>query len=259
VEAKVAGWLGSVLDPWRRYATARDLAEELARYVVGEPILARPVGPIERAIKWARRKPAVAALLGLVALVSAAGLGGVNWQWRAAVRARDLAQARTQDALAAKAAEMEQAELTRQHLYDARMSLVQRNWETLTLEGHFGIIESVTFSPDGKRLASASQDKTVKLWNLGTGEEIYTLEGHTDAVNSVAFSPDGKRVVSGSRDHTIRVWDTATAQEVLSLVGHRGSVRSVVFSLDGKRIASASEDRTVRVWDARELDPKAGQ
>ncbi len=115
--------------PRRRYLSAQALAEDLGRYVAGEAILARPVGAFERAVKWARRKPAIAALLGLVALVTATGLGGVVWEWRAAVEARNLADARTTDALNAKAAEMEQAELARQSLYDARMNLVQRNWE----------------------------------------------------------------------------------------------------------------------------------
>ena len=141
----------------KRYASASALAEDLGRYLAGEPIVARPVTRSERAVKWARRKPAIAALMGLVAIVAALGLGGVLWQWREAVLARDIAQAREQDARDAEAKEREQAELAKQQtelatqrlrdtqkaqaeekkqtelaeqrLYDVRMNLVQHYWE----------------------------------------------------------------------------------------------------------------------------------
>ena len=83
-------------------------------------------------------------------------------------------------------------------------------------------VMSVAFSPDGKRLASASEDGTVKLWDAATGQETLTLKGHTDIVTSVAFSPDGKRLASASRDGTVKVWDAATGQEILTLKGHTG-------------------------------------
>jgi WD40 repeat protein len=83
--------------------------------------------------------------------------------------------------------------------------------ETLSLQGHTGPVESVAFSPDGKRLASASKDGTVKVWDAATGQEILTLKGHTDQVLSVAFSPDGKRLASASADGTVKVWDASHA------------------------------------------------
>ena len=98
----------------------------------------------------------------------------------------------------------------------------------------------MAFSPDGKRLVSASEDETVKVWDAATGQETLTLKGHTDRVASVAFSPDGKRLVSASWDKTVKVWDAATGQEILTLKGHTGHVVSVAFSPDGKRLASAS-------------------
>ncbi|KAL5531874.1 hypothetical protein ACEPAF_5437 [Sanghuangporus sanghuang] len=119
------------------------------------------------------------------------------------------------------------------------------------LEGHRGNVYSVVFSPDGKRIASGSADRTVRIWDADSGEVVSgPFEGHADSVNSVAFSPDGKRVASGSQDSTIRVWDADNGEPVLSpLEGHTGWVWSVTFSPDGKCIASGSSDRTIRVWD----------
>lgn len=77
----------------------------------------------------------------------------------------------------------------------------------LALKGHSNPARSVAFSPDGKRLASASEDCTIKIWNTGTGKEVLTLKGHSKAVVSVAFSPDGKRLASGSWDDTVKIWD----------------------------------------------------
>ena len=120
----------------------------------------------------------------------------------------------------------------------------------VTLRGHLGYVTSVAFSPDGKRLASASYDKTIKLWNLAAGTELLTLKGHSDVVWFVAFSPDGKRLASGSSDKTVKLWDAATGKALLTLKGHRGDVRSVAFLPDGRRLTSGSGDGSIRLWDA---------
>jgi WD40 repeat protein len=107
----------------------------------------------------------------------------------------------------------------------------------------------VSYSPDGKTLASASQDKTVKLWDVGTGKELKTLNGHQDRVLSVSYSPDGKTLASASSDTTVKLWDTVTGKELNTLNGHQSTVTSVSYSPDGKTLASASQDKTVKLWD----------
>ena len=105
------------------------------------------------------------------------------------------------------------------------------------------MVSSVAFSPDGTRIASSSGDKTIKVWDAASGQELTTLSGHTRRVQSVAFSPDGTRIVSGSIDKTIKVWDAASGQELTTLSGHTKTVQSVAFSPDGTRIASSSHER----------------
>ncbi len=111
------------------------------------------------------------------------------------------------------------------------------------------MVFSVVFSPDGKTLASASGDKTIKLWNRETGKEITTLRGHSSWVTSVVFSPDGKTLASASGDNTIKLWNWETGKEITTLRGHSDLVSSVVFSPDGKILASASFDKTIKLWN----------
>ncbi|OYE04064.1 WD40 repeat domain-containing protein [Nostoc sp. 'Peltigera membranacea cyanobiont' 232] len=117
------------------------------------------------------------------------------------------------------------------------------------LQGHDGFVRSVSFSADGKTLASGSDDNTIKLWNLETGKEIRTLKGHNSSVSSVSFSPDGKTLASGSYDKTIKLWNLETGKEIRTLKGHNSFVFSVSFSADGKTLASGSYDKTIKLWN----------
>jgi WD40 repeat protein len=119
-----------------------------------------------------------------------------------------------------------------------------------TLEGHSGFVYSVAFSHDSTRLASASDDNTVKIWDASSGVCLQTLEGHSDIVISVAFSHDSARLASASHDNTVKIWDASSGACLQTLEGHSNWVRSVAFSPDSARLASASWDRTVKIWDA---------
>ncbi len=109
---------------------------------------------------------------------------------------------------------------------------------------------AMAFSPNGTTLASGSDDNAVKLWDVATGQNIATFEGHTHAINSMAFSPDGTTLASGSDDNAVKLWDVATGQNIATFEGHTDAINSVAFSFDGTTLASGSRnDGLVKLWD----------
>ena len=125
---------------------------------------------------------------------------------------------------------------------DGRQQLIR------TLPGHQNTISQIKYSPDGKLIASAGWDNSIKLWDAENGKLMATLTGHTDGVNSIAFSPDGQTLVSGSEDKTIKIWDLANQPKLIkTLTGHTDSIKAVTVSPDGK-IASAGYDNTIKLW-----------
>ncbi|MFA5099250.1 MAG: WD40 repeat domain-containing protein, partial [Candidatus Omnitrophota bacterium] len=119
-----------------------------------------------------------------------------------------------------------------------------------TLHGHTDWVNTAQFSPDGKKIVTASDDGTAKVWDALSGKELLTLRGHAGWVLSAEFSPDSKKIVTASSDVTAKVWDALSGKELLTLQGHAGWVLSAEFSPDSRKIVTASFDKTAKVWDA---------
>jgi WD40 repeat protein len=284
-------------EPSKRYANAQELADDLGRFLKHEPIKARPTPAWEQGIKWMKRRPTQAALVGVstlallsllgeglgftlvVVLVTATGFVGVTWQWQRAERARREAA--------------DKAERLESNLYVHQISLAEREWvannlgraeelldqcpehlrcwewrflkrlhrsDCIVLQGRHSLIMCVTFSPDGRRLAAAGGD-TIHLWDVQEGREIGAFRGHDKQVREVVFSPGGSRLASVGEDGQGIIWDLASGQELLRLRGHDGPVLGVSFSQDGRWLATAGWDRTIKLWDAssgRELQTLRG-
>jgi WD40 repeat protein len=247
-------------EPGHRYARARELADDLRRFLRGEPIRARPAGPGERALKWARRRPAAAALiavsvLGLLAL-TAGSLVYASQQEHLRLAADQVAeQERELKRVAEGAAEQERSlkrvaeanELTaRRHFYVSDLNLVQKAWD----EGDHGLVRQLLerqLPPEGK--ADLRGFEWWYYWRLCNCAR-QTLGGHTGAVTSLAFSGDGKLMATGSADRIVRLWDAASGTvRALPRMAHTNQVRCVAFSPLGDRLASAGDDGKVYLWD----------
>ena len=124
--------------------------------------------------------------------------------------------------------------------------LYQRDLRTLA--GHTASVRSIAFAPDGRTVATASQDKTIKLWEIRTGKLLATLKGHQKSATSVAFSPNGKLLATGSDDNTVNLWNVEDRTLRATLAGHAHHVIAVGFLPDGKTLYSGSWDKTVKLW-----------
>ena len=127
------------------------------------------------------------------------------------------------------------------------VAITQADGTTVTLTGHRATVTSVAFSPDGKRVATASRDHDARIWDARTGALLEVLRGHFAIVSDARFSPNGRWVVTAG-PMTAGLWSSAGGLPVYLLKGHRGKLLSVAFSPDGGQIATGGEDGTVRLW-----------
>ncbi len=265
-------------DARKRYASAVALAEDLHRFLVGEPIRARPVGRVERLWRWCRRNPGVASLLGAVAASLLIGMATTSYY---AVQASN----REQDALANARRAQQERERSDHRWYAAEIHLAQKDWEEAqitalrqrlaafepqrpdapdlrgfewyylqrlcrldlcTLAAHAAAVRNIAYSPDGRRLASASGEYgkpgEVKVWDIVTGQELLCLREHPDLVSCIAFSPDGQRLATANGGFRtageIKIWSAADGHLLRSIAAHATPIRGLAFSPDGRRFAS---------------------
>jgi WD40 repeat protein/serine/threonine protein kinase len=256
--------------PAERYATVNALDEDLARFLRGDIVLAQADSMAYRMLKLVRRHRAAIAVASILMLTLTGGLVATTYEARLAARQRDAA-------LEAQLRSLTQTAATRLQNRDAAGALgivlevlphpgVPRSYTPEALSvfqqalaadtaliaatGDGDVMVSAAFSPDGRRIITASGDRTARIWDAGTGWQLIVLQGHTDGVNSAAFSADGRRAVTAADDKTARVWDTTTGRQLTTLSGHTDTVTSAAFSHDGSRIVTSSVDKTARVWEA---------
>ncbi|HET8844959.1 MAG TPA: protein kinase [Ktedonobacteraceae bacterium] len=124
------------------------------------------------------------------------------------------------------------------------------NTKVLIFAGHLASVNALAWSPDGKLIASASDDTFVQIFDASNGNRKVIYSGHTEEVAAVSWSPDGKMIASGGQDKTVRVWDATSKENILSYTGHTGRVNGLSWSNDSSLVASGSDDKSVQVWNA---------
>jgi len=269
-----------------RYPTAKHMAKDLGRFLLGLPTEARPLTAWDAARKWARRRPAAVALAAVLAGSALALLIitlGYNQRLRVEIEQANTARHKAEQESEARrrllyAADVRAAyeswrsnniveadkllkrQIPAKHETDLRevawhLLSAQCNPQTLSILGHQADVLAVAYSPDGSLVATASKDGTAAVWKAASGQLVHMLRDHRSEVTSVTFSPDGRLLATGSEDNTIRLWRVASGEIVRSLIGHVDHVLAIAFSPDGVQVASGSRDKSVRIWDAESGQP----
>jgi eukaryotic-like serine/threonine-protein kinase len=272
-------------EPGKRYASAEALAEDLRRFLAGEPIRARPVGGVERVVKWAKRRPAAAALLVVSALAVVALIVGALIHNARLSRAlhevetqaergrqrlvrlhiaqgdRSLEEGDWSGALVwfAEALRLDRGRPSREEMHRIRIAAVLRQCpRLLQLWSHDGPVRHAELSSDGRYVLTASEDRTAQVWDVRTGGRRGPPLKHDAPVWHGSFGCDGQTVVTAGRDGTARVWALPRGALLFPPLRHDGPLTGAFFSPDGRSILTTAEDATAKVWDAATGARRAG-
>ena len=275
-------------EPALRYASARQMADDLQRFLDDRPIMARRSSSAERLMRWCRRNPIIATLAAAVGLSLLGGIIASSYFAWQADRRYHQALASAQEADKARRQLLER-------VYVADMQKVQELWGKMTLgledilaanlpdrtggidlrrfewyfwkrqlrsshrvfKGHEGGVHDLEYTPDGRHLATAGFDGTVRVWDIATGDPVRVFRPGPPTMTSVAFSPDGTYLAASqgvggfaTKDSGVVIlWDWRADREVRRLQGQAGGVHSVAFSHDGRRLAAAGYGGAARMWD----------
>ena len=258
-------------NPEDRYASAEAVADDLERWLRGETPIMHPIGRMRRLFRWANRRPMLVSLWSAVILLLVFGVGTLAWHIRAMREAaywNKLQLYVISVRLAARYIEMKQLDRAAETLDKCpdqtewgegafAVGSTFRGWdwhylkrlchrEEIRLRGHAASVLSVEYNPDGSRIATAGLDRTVRIWNAATGQQLHTLRGHESFVNNACFSNGGRLLISASADGAVKFWDVATGRELqgLPIKGNQ-----IAVSRRNNVLAALNRDHSIGLWD----------